>query len=561
MTRSLAVPSRMDSIDSERFGAAVRFVRTHDTAAVLAEMLPELTAAEHAAVAGHCTFAHTAVLVFPEDAGELDKLFTAHGLVPVADGPSTVVRRRLAVRHGVRDDRLPVRIVRADIPAADGNDCEIEVFVLMGQHDQIAAVERADSAESHLALATGEIDDITLNGLRAVLTGRGKMRSDGGGYNPHEDATILYFACTSGRALSYRRLELHVAGHHPEVLGTHLGETQESGHRLLRLLTGAWTTQALAVTAELGIADRLAVAPGLPVAELATLTGTDSDALGRLLRYLHDLEVVEPAGPGFALTDTGALLANEREHSLHALARLYGGAFYESFGALDFAVRTGNTAFDEHFGRHHFEYFAADPKRAALFDSAMAASAAIFGRVGHLIDTAAAHTVVDVGGGNGELLARVLSVNPELRGVLFERESTLDRARVTFERADVAGRCELVAGDFFGTAVPSGSDIYLLSRVLHDWADAECDAILRRCAAAMTADAQLYIIERLLPEDDSRSLTPAWDLHMLCNVGGRERTTTQFRELLGAVGLEITTCDELPLGFALLRVRHTRTAR
>ncbi|MGV9412611.1 methyltransferase [Nocardia sp. NPDC003693] len=550
----------MDSTDSERFGAAVRFVRTHDTAAVLAEMLPELSAAEHAAVAGHCRFAHTAVLVFPGDAEELDELFAAHGLVPIADGPSTVVRRRLAVRHGVRDDRLPVRIVRAEITAADGHPCEIEVFVLMGEHDQVAAAERAEAAESHLALATGRIDDITLNGLRALLTGRGKLRSDGGGYNPHEDATILYFAGTSGREQSYRRLELHVEGPHPEVLATHLGETAESGHRLLRLLTGAWTTQALAVTAELGIADRLAAAPGLPVTELAALTGTDSDALGRLLRYLRDLEVVETAGPGFALTDTGALLANEREHSLHALARLYGGAFYESFGALDFAVRTGRTAFDEHFGLHHFEYFAADSERAALFDGAMAASAAIFGRVGHLIDTEGTHTVVDVGGGNGELLARVLTVNPELRAVLFERESTLDRARVTFERAEVADRCDLVAGDFFGTEVPPGGDIYLLSRVLHDWADAQCHEILRRCAAAMSAHAQLYIIERLLPEDDSRSLVPAWDLHMLCNVGGRERTTTQFRELLGAAGLEITACDELPLGFALMRVRHTRFA-
>lgn len=555
MTRSLAVPLRIETTDRERITEAVEFVRTHDTGRVLAAMLPDLTDAEHAAIAAHCRFAHTAVLIFPEDPRAIDALFAEHDLTVVSAGPSTVVRRRLAIRHGLSDERLPVHIYRAALPALDGTPCEIELFALENAPEEVAAAERVTGAESHLAMATGAIDEITLTGLRALFTGRGRMRADGGGYNPHEDTTILYFAGTGARTLPYRRLELHVAGHQPQVLSTHTLESEGPAQRLLRQLTGAWATQALAVAAEHGIADHIAAAPGVPLAELATRTGTDCGALTRLMRYLLDLEVVEPAGAGYALTDTGALLAHGHEHSLNSLARLYGGAFYESFGALDYAIRTGHTAFDEHFGQHHFEYFTADPDRAELFDSAMAASAAIFGHVGHLIDTTTADTVIDVGGGNGELLARVLSANPRLRGTLFERATTLDRARATLLRENCFDRCHLVPGDFFTTPLPPAADIYLLSRVLHDWNDTDCRTILHNCAAAMTPTSHLYIIERLLPEDNSPSLVPAWDIHMLCNVGGRERTPTHYRDLATSVNLEVTECHDLPLGFALLKVR------
>ncbi|WP_019928936.1 methyltransferase [Nocardia sp. BMG111209] len=551
MTRSLAL-STLDPADLDQVDAAVRFIRTHDGARVLAAVVPDLTEAQRAAVAAHCRLAHAAVLVFPPDLRALDEALAAHEITARPPVPSVVVRQRLAARHGLPADGLPVSIVRAGVPAADGTPCEIEIFALVDGPAQVAADERDAAHETHVALATGPIDAVTLIGLRALLTGPGRMACDGGGYNEHEDSTVLYFAGT-GPARPQHRLELFVAGHHPEVLATHLAETADPATRLLRLLTGAWATQALAATAELGLADRLAAAPGSTAADLAHRTGTDPDALARLLRYLADLDVVRPAGDGWALTDTGAPLATTAERSLHPLARLYAGFFYESFAQLGYSVRTGRTAFDQHFGQHHFDYFAAEPDRAAIFDDAMAAGAAMFGRVGNLLDCTGANTVVDIGGGNGELLAGVLQANPRLRGVLFERAVTLEQARPGLRAAGLLDRCELVPGDFT-ESVPGGGDIYLLSRVLHDWDDEQCATILRRCAAAMPAHADLYIVERLLPETGTGSLAPAWDLHMLCNVGGRERDYAHYETLLAAAGLKLLGQRRLPLDFALLHV-------
>ncbi|WP_067717447.1 methyltransferase [Nocardia yamanashiensis] len=552
MTPALAAPAELDSFDLHQLDAAARFATTYDTEAVLNAMLPGLTAGERAAIVARCRFAHTAVLVFPPDPETLVAALAQRGMTAGPATPSMVVRARLATRYGRSADRLDVRIVRVALPSPDGDPRLLEIFALIGDQTEIAAAERAAGNESHLALEVESTDPVELTGLRTLLLRRGRMHADGGGYNSHENATVLYFR-TTATDRPYRRLELHVAGRHSPILTAHCHASHDAPTRLLRLMTGAWATQALAVTATLGVADRLAAAPGASVAYLAELTATDPDSLARLLRYLAELDIVRPRGDGYELTDSGALLSSAAAQSLQPLAQLYGGAFYESFAHLDHAVRTGTAGFDHHFGRHHFEYFSGTPSGAELFDNAMAASAAIFGQVGELIELTGAETIVDIAGGNGTLLAALLRTAPQAKGVLLERASALITARTALEQAGCLHQCHLLEGDFT-SEVPGGGDIYLLSRVLHDWDDARCRTILSRCAAAMPAHSRLYIIERLLPDTDLPSLAPAWDIHMLCNVGGRERTLAHYAELAADAGLTIGRTHTLPLDFALIEV-------
>lgn len=310
---------------------------------------------------------------------------------------------------------------------------------------------------------------------------------------------------------------------------------------LLHLMTGAWTTSAIAVAAELRLADHLDAGP-LSADRLAALTDTDQDSLARLLQFLASIDIVRSSGDAYELTPLGGLLRSEAEGSMHPLAIMYGGPFYQSFGALLHTVRTGEEAFTHVFGKHHFDYFADHPPLAALFNRAMAASAALFAPVASLIDFSAAHTVVDIAGGNGALLTHILDAHPHLHGVLFERPHVL-------ASADLGPRCTPIPGDFTVT-IPTGGDVYILSRVLHDWPDADCAAILKRIASTMPAHARLLIIERLLPSD----LAHPWDLHMMVNVGGRERTLAHYRTLLTDAGLTLTTTHDLPLDFTLLTV-------
>jgi hypothetical protein len=189
---------------------------------------------------------------------------------------------------------------------------------------------------------------------------------------------------------------------------------------------------------------------------------------------------------------------------LCALASLCGGSFYESFAELERAVRTGQESFNSVIGQHHFDYFADRPELG--FNQAMAFSATTFGQVAELVEASRARVVVDIAGGNGELLKRILQTVPDVRGILFERPDVLSAAQANL--TGYLDRCEFVAGDFT-SEVPAGGDIYLLSRVLHDWDDHQCKAILDRCVAAINADTELFVLERISCSDDSPSLAAA----------------------------------------------------
>ncbi|AWZ10777.1 methyltransferase [Streptomyces sp. ICC1] len=557
--------------DTARLRAAAAFVQEHDSATLLPLLLPGLRGPELESVAAHCRFAHAGLLIFPSDPQDLRTRFADCGLATDTPAqPSVVVRARLARRHHRDAAELDVRILRPRVHGPAGERRVVEVFTLAvparSDLEPIAAHERARGHEAHLAFELKHQDPLLLRGLCAVLTRHG-ARPDGGGYNPHEDGTVLYFTTPADAACGYRRLELYVPGAHHDALAAHLDghpgtDTSRSAEALLRLLTGAWTTQALAAFARLRLPEAMETGAATGIRELARRTGTHPDSLATLLRYLTMLDVVaeHPEGQeGFRLTPLGGLLRADSPDTMRPLALMYGGAFYRSFAALDHTVRTGQPAFDELFGENHFDHFARDPELADLFDRSMAASSRMFQPLpAHPVITAAAQapatrTVVDVAGGTGELLGRILTAHPTLRGRLLERPHAVEAARRSLDATGCGARCDYHSGDF--ADVPHGGDVYVLSRVLHDWDDDRCREILRHCARAMPAHADLLIVERLLPTDGSPSLATAWDLHMMCNVGGRERSAEHYARLLADAGLELLDRSPLPLETYVLHAR------
>jgi hypothetical protein len=192
-------------------------------------------------------------------------------------------------------------------------------------------------------------------------------------------------------------------------------------------------------------------------------------------------------------------------------------------------------------GQPNFDYLRDHPDEAALFDAFMRHSPDDrHAAVAEALDLAGAGLVVDVGGGDGGLLAALLAANPGLRGLLHDREHVVAGSPVVLGAAGVADRCRVEAGDFF-EGVPGGGDVYVLSQVLHDWDDDRAALILRRCRAAMASGARLAVVERVLPElgreaeagDPSDFLA---DMNMMAILTGRERTASEFASLLAGAG-------------------------
>jgi hypothetical protein len=140
--------------------------------------------------------------------------------------------------------------------------------------------------------------------------------------------------------------------------------------------------------------------------------------------------------------------------------------------------------------------------------------------------------IVDVGGGRGLLLSAILRSHANVRATLFDRPEALVDVPIALDAAGIASRCAVAPGDFF-SSVPAGADLYLLSRVLHDWNDDAAIHILTSCRNAMADSAVLLIAEAVLPER-ARDLPVAirMDLHMLTLLAGKERTRAEFEHVL-----------------------------
>lgn len=320
--------------------------------------------------------------------------------------------------------------------------------------------------------------------------------------------------------------------------------------RLLAMIGGFRLSQAIYVAAKLGIADLLAEGPRR-AGELARLTDTHPQALYRLLRALAGAGIFsEDDSSCFSLTPTGAFLRRDVDGSLHGQASLMGEPWvWGSFGELLESIRTGQPAFDRLYGAGFWDYLAASDERAASFDAAMTdlssmeidALLAAYGLDG-------ATAVADIGGGRGALLAAILATHPTTRGMLIELPAVVDGARELLEQAGVSARCQVIAGDMF-TAITPGADLYILKRVIHDWNDDQAVVILRRCREAMDDHARLLLAEPMITPGNTPHPAKLLDLQMLVAQKGRERTATEFAELLDTAGFELLRT--IPTSFLL----------
>ena len=278
---------------------------------------------------------------------------------------------------------------------------------------------------------------------------------------------------------------------------------------------------------------------------LAGASGTDAPTLRRLMRAAAAIGLCREGDPGqFMLTVAG--------HSLHSAASgnaagwlrlMTGPGITRAWERLADTARTGESQFSNVHGVGFWQYVAQHPDEAAIFDGAMTSGARQ--RADDLLeatDFSTIEVVVDVGGGQGLLAAALLSSTPHLRAVVADRPEVIATPDAAVH--DAGDRIQTIATDFFAE-VPAGGDLYVLSRIVHDWPDADAAAILRNCRSVMTDNARLCLLEQIAPDSsqldpDERLALAIKDLNMLVLVGGGERTLADYSTLLSQAHLEIT---------------------
>ena len=313
------------------------------------------------------------------------------------------------------------------------------------------------------------------------------------------------------------------------------------GAALRQLIMGFRTTQMIYVAARLGIADHLREGPQTADA-LAQAVGAAPRPLYRLLRALASIGIFAETPEGaFEITPSARLLQSNVTGSLRTTALLYGDdLFWATYGGMLHSVRTGEPAFDHVHSESLFRHLEKNPAAASLFHQAMSGfSDQEMAAILAAYDFSGFASVADIGGGQGALVAALLKANPGMRGTILDLEPAADGARRLLADAGLTERATFIPGDFFGT-IPGGNDLYLLKSVIHNWNDSAAANILRGCRRAMTDDARILVIERVIPTGNVASEATLFDINMLVVLGSQERTEREYRALLHQAGFELT---------------------
>lgn len=284
-------------------------------------------------------------------------------------------------------------------------------------------------------------------------------------------------------------------------------------------LRGGLLTRALGLAVDLGLPERLAAGP----------RRIDDDVEYRILRALASDGIFEEVEPRvFRHTETSKVL---NEDGWDDFAHLFGGSWLHAVAALD---ASGDASFPRVFGDEFWSWLRSHPEERAAFDRAMAQGWQT--RLERLegVGWRGDETVVDVGGGDGSLLLRLLERHPGMRGVVFDLPETVR------DESAYGDRCTFVAGSFF-ESVPPGH-VHMLSTILHDWDDESGLSILRTVRAS--AGERLILIEAVIQPGNEPQGAKWLDLLMLVISAGRERTEEQWQALLGSSGWEAVRFHE-----------------
>jgi hypothetical protein len=311
---------------------------------------------------------------------------------------------------------------------------------------------------------------------------------------------------------------------------------------MFTLIMGRWVSHLIYVAAKLELADHLKHG-ARTVEELATAAEFQASALYRVLRALASVGIfAETKDKRFKLTPLAGTLQKAAPGSMHAAALLFEGKPWEdAWAQLLHGVKTGDIPFLKAHGVPAFEYLEKHPEDLKIFGETMTnVSSTENPAIAAAYKFSGIRTLVDVGGGNGSLLATILKANPKLKGVLFDQPSVITRAKqdrhVTAK--GIAERCTLESGDFF-EAVARGGHAYLMKRTLHDWDDERCAKILANCCAAMSEKGRVLVVDAVIPPGNGPDRGKLLDMQMFI-IGGRERTKLEFATLFKEAGLKLT---------------------
>ena len=318
--------------------------------------------------------------------------------------------------------------------------------------------------------------------------------------------------------------------------------------RLIQIGSAFWQSRALYTATKLGIADELGDSEK-STDVLSDVLQVHADHLYRLMRMLASIGIfTETSARKFKNSKISEYLRKDNPKNVRYMILMHNSPEMVKpwIESLETGVRDGTVPFELVNGVDLFEYMNQNKDFDSLFSQAMDSIENITGtQFLEDFNWGKFKRIIDIGGSRGSKSLAILSANPGLTATIFDRpQLTLD-ARKKWQGIydeSVLQRAEFIGGDLFENIprAESDDDVYLFIGIYHSFNDNDCKKILDNLNIAM-GDKSPYvvIIDAVAGEANIDVMTAASDMQMLMGTKGRERTQTEWDNLVKGCGFKI----------------------
>lgn len=325
---------------------------------------------------------------------------------------------------------------------------------------------------------------------------------------------------------------------------------------IIEMIQGFYVTRAIGVATDLNLAEHLKN-DKKSIIELAELTRTHKESLYRLMRMLVSQGIfIEKKNHIFANNRLSRTMLNQQNSMRHMIIHQVNSINWKMFEELYHVIKTGKNASEKVLGMDVFEYLEKNPDRNEIYNQAMTNSSIMLSyAILSEYNFSKAKNIIDIGGGQGILLAMILYKYKSIKGKVFDLPHVIEGAKKIFEQYGVSDRAETISGNFFET-IPAGSDIYLLKSIIHNLSDDQSIDILKKTKTVLPTNGKILIFEPIIENNNRYSFAKLYDIQMLVSRnGGKERTREEFKEIIKQSGLKLNRIVQTAAPFSIIEVK------
>ncbi|XP_025910756.1 N-acetylserotonin O-methyltransferase-like protein isoform X2 [Apteryx rowi] len=306
---------------------------------------------------------------------------------------------------------------------------------------------------------------------------------------------------------------------------------------ILELMDGFRASKALFVASKLKVFDRLKDKGSLNAGDVANEVGSSLCGTERLLDACAALGLLEKTPQGYSNTDSAnTYLTSDGKYSLHGYVIHSNDHLWPLFTNLESAVKEGTRQNHRAFGKKTedlFKDYYRSQEVKQHFMAAMHSIAHLTARdVATAFDLSQFKSACDLGGCTGALAHELVQIYPNLKVTVFDLPEVIANTSYFQPSGQCTAPVTFVSGDFFKDNLPE-VDLYILSRVLHDWPDEKIHMLLSKISAVCKPGCGILLAEMVLDDEKKNSSTALLQsLNMLVQTEGKERSGSEYQCLL-----------------------------